>query len=32
VPVDEVPVGAKVQVEWLEVTPGQLIPEWRIVS
>lgn len=31
VPVDQVPVGAKVQVEFLEVAPNQLIPEWRIV-
>ena len=31
VPADEVPVGAKVQVEFLEVSPGRLIPEWRIV-
>ena len=31
VPVDEVPVGAKVQVEFLELEPGRLIPEWRIV-
>lgn len=32
VPVDAVPVGAKVAVEFIEVEPGQLIPEWRIVS
>ncbi|MQG21467.1 MAG: hypothetical protein FI725_05670 [SAR202 cluster bacterium] len=32
VPVDEVPVGATVEVEFLEVTDGQLIPEWRVVS
>ena len=31
VPVDEVPVGAKVQVEFLELEPGVKIPEWRIV-
>ena len=32
-PVDEVPVGAAVQVEF-EVTPttGQKVPEWRVVS
>ncbi len=30
VPVDEVPVGAKVQVAFLELEPGRLIPEWRI--
>ena len=32
-PVDEVPVGAKVQVEF-ETTPatGQKVPEWRVVS
>ena len=30
--VDEVPVGAKVQVEFEEVAPGRLIPEWRVVS
>jgi len=32
VPVDEVPVGASVQVEFEEVAPGQLIHEWRVVS
>lgn len=32
VPVGEVPVGARVQVEFLEVAPGQLIPEWRIAG
>lgn len=31
VPLDEVPVGAKVEVDWLEVEPGQLIPEWKLV-
>ena len=32
-PVDEVPVGARVQVEF-EATPatGQMVPEWRVVS
>ena len=32
VPLDEVPVGGKVEVDWLEAEPGQLIPEWRVVS
>ena len=32
VPVDEVPVGAKVQVEFLELEDGIKIPEWRVVS
>lgn len=32
VPVDEVPVGATVQVD-METTPnGQKVPEWRVVS
>jgi uncharacterized OB-fold protein len=31
-PVDNVPVGAKVEVDFQEVGPGQLIHEWRIVS
>jgi len=31
-PVDEVPVGAKTQVEFLEVAPDQLILEWRVVD
>ena len=30
-PVDQVPVGARVQVEFEEVAPGQLVPEWRVV-
>jgi len=32
-PVDEVPVGASVQVEF-ETTPatGQKVPEWRVVA
>ncbi len=32
-PVDEVPVGANVQVEF-ETTPetGQKVPEWRVVA
>jgi uncharacterized OB-fold protein len=32
VPVDDVPVGANVEVQFIEVSPDQLIPEWRIVS
>ena len=31
-PVDEVPVGATVQVEFELVMPGQLINEWRVVG
>ena len=31
-PVDEVPVGASVQVEYELVMPGQLIHEWRVMS
>ncbi len=31
VPAGQVPVGAKVQVEFLELEPGLKIPEWRIV-
>ena len=31
VPVDDVPVGARVEVDFQEVGPGQLIHEWRIV-
>ena len=31
-PVDEVPVGARVEVLFEEVGPGQLIHEWRVVS
>lgn len=32
-PVDEVPIGAKVELVW-ETTPGngQKVPEWRVVS
>jgi uncharacterized OB-fold protein len=30
-PVDEVPVGAAVEVVFEEVAPGQLIQEWRVV-
>ena len=29
---DEVPVGARVQVEFQEVAPGRLVHEWRVVS
>ena len=32
VPVDEVPVGATVAVEFVEAAEGQMIPEWRVVS
>ena len=32
VPVDEVPVGAAVEVIFEEVAPGQLIHEWRVVA
>lgn len=31
-PVDEVPVGAAVEVVFEEVAPGQLIHEWRVVA
>ena len=31
-PVDEVPVGASVQLEFEEVHTGQLVPEWRVVG
>ena len=31
-PVEEVPVGAEVEVIFEEVGPGQLIHEWRVVS
>ena len=31
-PVDEVPIGASVQVDFQEVAPGQLIHEWRVAS
>ena len=31
-PADKVPVGASVRVEFEEVAPGQLIPEWRVAS
>lgn len=32
VPVDEVPIGAAVEVIFEEVAPDQLIHEWRVVS
>ncbi len=31
-PVDEVPVGAAVEVVFEEVAPGRLIHEWRVVG
>ena len=31
-PVDEVPVGASVQVEFEETGTGQKVPEWRVVG
>jgi uncharacterized OB-fold protein len=31
-PLDEVPVGAAVAVEFQEVAPGQLIHEWRVID
>ena len=31
-PLDEVPVGASVQLEFEETVTGQLVPEWRVVS
>jgi uncharacterized OB-fold protein len=31
-PLEEVPVGAAVQVDFQEVGPGQLIHEWRVVA
>ena len=31
-PVEEVPVGAKVELIFEEVAPGQLIHEWRVVG
>jgi uncharacterized OB-fold protein len=32
VPVDDVPVGAAVEVVFEEVAPGQLIHEWQVVT
>lgn len=31
-PLEEVPVGARVEVDFQEVGPGQLIHEWRVVG
>jgi hypothetical protein len=31
-PVDDVPVGASVQVEFEETETGQKVPEWRVVK
>jgi uncharacterized OB-fold protein len=31
-PVDEVPIGASVQLEFEETSTGQKVPEWRIVA
>lgn len=31
-PLDEVPVGASVQVDFEEVAPGQNVHEWRVVT
>ena len=30
-PIDEVPVGADVKLEFEETITGQLVPEWRVV-
>ncbi len=30
-PVDQVPVGANVEVVWERVSPEQLVPEWRVL-
>ena len=32
IPVDEVPVGARVEVYFEPVGPGQLIHEWRVIG
>ena len=32
IPVDQVPVGAAVEVMFEEVAPGQMIHEWRVVG
>ena len=32
VPPNEVPVGSKVEVDFIEVSPEQLLPEWKVVS
>jgi uncharacterized OB-fold protein len=31
-PVDDVPVGAPTEVIFEEVAPGQLVPDWQVVS
>lgn len=31
-PVDQVPVGSKVQVTFEEVAPGKLVHDWKLVS
>ena len=31
-PVNEIPVGATVEVDFIEVSPDQLIPEWKVVE
>ena len=30
-PVDQVPIGSEVQVEFEQVAPDQFIPQWRVV-
>lgn len=32
IPLYEAPVGARVEVVFEEVTPDQLVPEWRVVA
>jgi len=32
IPVGEVPVGATVEVDFIEVSDDQLIPEWKVVE
>lgn len=32
IPVDEVPVGAEVEVTFEEAAPGQLVHDWRVVN
>ena len=32
VPTGEVPVGATVEVDFIEVSEDQLIPEWKLVE
>ncbi len=31
-PVDQVPVGARVELMFEEAAPGRLVPEWRVVA